>query len=132
MPPAAVQPALPEMVSSRLPHKRARQTSRQMYREQREVDKARAAAGLETRRGRVLRLLAHYWNWHQSSPTASELFEFARLRNEPFRNVAELRPRLTELTDARLIEPRGNRRCRVTGATVRTWAVREAGSQEPR
>lgn len=132
MEPRPFQPGLLETAVPRLPHKRARATSRQVYREQRATDKVREAAGLETRRGCVLRLLAYYWNIRQVSPTASELFEFAEQRGERFRNVAELRPRLTELTEAGLIEPRGPRTCRVTGATVRTWAVREIGSQEPR
>lgn len=130
---ARPQPVLPEMFSpSPRFHKAARQTSRQIYREQRDRDREREAAGRETRRGRVLRILAAYWNRWQHSPTASELFMYAAERAEPFRNVAELRPRLTELVRMGLVEPRSRRRCRVTGATVCTWAVREIGSREPR
>jgi hypothetical protein len=131
---ARSQPVLPAMfdVSIARLHKPARQTSREIYRRQRDADQVREAAGLETRRGRVLWLLAAFWNRWQRSPTASELFAFAAERNEPFRNVAELRPRLTELVRAGLIEPRGKRRCIVTGAVVHVWAIREIGSQEPR
>jgi hypothetical protein len=112
-------------------HKAARQTSRQIYRDQRARDRVREAAGVETRRGRVLRVLAAYWNRWQRSPTASELYTYAAQHGEPFRNVAEVRPRLTELVRGGLVEPRGPRRCTITGAVVRTWAVREIGSREP-
>lgn len=90
-------------------------------------------AGRETRAGAVLRLLAWHWNVTQESPTASELWQWATaMGTRIFRHVGDLRPRLTELVAAGLVEPRSRRVCRVTGANVWTWAVREAGSREPR
>lgn len=116
----------------RLPHKRARQTARAVYHVRRTQDSAAAAAGRETRQGAVLRLLAAFWNRHQFSPTSYELFVFTREHGALFRDIAALRPRLTELTQIGLIEPAAPRRCRITGEICRTWRVREAGSQESR
>lgn len=131
-----VAPTLPGMYedgrSRPRPHKVARKTSREVYRRRRGEDEAAAKVGRETRQGAVLRLLAAFWNRHQHSPTAYELLLFCQEHFAPFRDIAAFRPRLTELTRAGLIEPREARRCRVTGETARTWAVREVGSQEAR
>lgn len=113
-------------------HKRTRQTSRQVYRKRREMDRQLESHGRETSRGAVLRCLSAYWNYFQRSPTAYELWQWARARGERFRDVNAIRPRLTELIAEGLVEPRAKRPCGVTGTVAHTWAVREAGSREPR
>jgi hypothetical protein len=114
-------------------HKVVRQTSREQYRLQRAKDQAASARGQETGRAACLRLLARFQNQHEHGATGYELFVFADTIGERrWRDIAALRPRLTELFKAGLIEPHTPRRCRVTGAVVRTWRVREVGSQEAR
>jgi hypothetical protein len=56
----------------------------------------------------------------------------AEVGERRWRDIAGFRPRLTELFRLGLIEPTEPRPCRVTGATVRPWRVREIGSQEAR
>jgi len=114
------------------PHKLVRQTSREVYRRQRAIDAVKAAHGIETREGQVLRCLAAWWNRFQTTPTALELLAWMKERDEPLFDVNSIRPRLTELLERGLIEPAGKRRCIVSGKTVHTWRVREAGSTEPR
>lgn len=130
------QPALrgmfPTGLEGRRVHKRQRQTARELYRRQRARDVALEAAGRETRRGAVLRLLAWHWNVTQESPTANELLAWARARGESLFDINSIRPRLHELVNAGLVTPQTKRRCRVSGQIVHTWAVREAGSKEPR
>ena len=128
------QPVLPEMFGSSLPrqHKAARQTSREVYRRRRAVDKALEVDGKETSQGRTLRLLAAYWNRHQHAPTAYELYRYGAERDEPLQDVNSLRPRLTELLKLGLVWAHHKRVCRVTGKVAMTWSVREAGSVEPR
>ena len=136
MPAPLTQPELAGLydagVDARRPHKRARQTSREVYRRQRSVDQARAAAGKETRLAAVLRVLAAYWNRFQSSVTGYELLRYGQEHGESWLDVNSVRPKLTRLFQCGLIEPRAPRRCRVTGKLVRTWAVREIGSLETR
>ena len=131
---AVQQPALPDVFGPRIPqaHKRARQTSREVYRLQRDKDKARAAAGRETRAGQALRILAWRWNVTQTSPTALELFEWGVAHGERLFNAAAFRPRLNQLLKLGLIEPRSRRTCAISGSLASTWAVREIGSEEPR
>jgi hypothetical protein len=133
MPRTLVQPALagmfPTGLAERLPHKPARQTSREVYRFQRERDKRRAAAGKETGEGRVLRVLAWHWNRTQRSPTAYELLAWGQAHGEPFFDINSVRPALTRLLRRGLVEIRGKRRCSVRRQVASTWAVREAGSQ---
>lgn len=115
------------------PWKRQRQTAREVYSVRREQDKANAEAGHETREGQVLRLLAAHWNYTQCSPTARELFVWAvNVRKEQLDDINSIRPRITALVEAGLVEPRDKRRCAVSGKTVHTWAVREIGSKEAR
>ncbi len=114
------------------PHKRQRQTAREVYRLKRAEDQAKAKAGAETRQGQVLRLLAWHWNQTQVSPTALELLAWAREKGERLFDVNSIRPRLRELVESGLVEPRAKRRCVVSGMMVWTWAVREIGSQEQR
>lgn len=114
------------------PHKRVRQTSREVYRRQRTEDRQKAEAGKETREGQVLRLLAWHWNETQTSPTALELLTWARAKGERLFDVNSIRPRLNALVQAGLVEPRAKRTCDVSGMTVWTWAVREIGSLRPR
>lgn len=113
-------------------HKRQRQTAREVYKVRRGDDKRKKAAGEETRTGQVLRCLAAWWNRFNTSPTALELLNWMRERGEPVFDVNSIRPRLKELVDQGLVEPRAKRQCIVSGQTVWTWAVREAGSEEPR
>lgn len=113
--------------------KRQRQTAREVYRVRRAEDVAKADAGKETREGQVLRLLAAHWNFCQCSPTARELFVWAvNVRKERLDDINSIRPRISALVDAGLVEPRGKRRCGVSGKVVHYWAVREIGSGEPR
>lgn len=112
-------------------HKRQRQTAREVYRRARDRDKVKAEAGQETREEQVLRCLAAYWNRFQASPTALELLAWMRECGEPVFDVNSIRPRLKELVDDGLVEPRAKRKCIVSGQTVWTWAVREVGSVEP-
>lgn len=128
------QPALP-MFGQDTPRKvwkRQRQTAREVYRRQRADDTTRAAAGRETRKGQVLRCLAAYWNRFQVSPTALELLAWMLSSGERVRDVNDVRPKLHYLFKDGLVEPRAKRTCSVSGMTVWTWAVREAGSREPR
>lgn len=106
------------------PRKRVRQTSRAVYAEQRAKDQAKADAGHEGREGQVLRLLAAYWNALQGSPTALELLQWATYRGEQLFDANSVRPRITALVDAGLVESAGKRRCQVSGKTVHTWRVR--------
>jgi len=138
--PAPIQRALPmfgqpEPIETPAPKvwKRQRQTAREVYRVRRAQDIAKAEAGQETREGQVLRLLAAHWNHTQHSPTARELFVWAvNVRGERLDDINSIRPRLTALVESRLVETRAKRRCAVSGKTVTTWAIREAGSREPR
>lgn len=111
------------------PYKRQRQTARAVYAVRRAADKARAAAGEETREGQVLRVLAWHWNKTQCSPTARELFAWAVYHGEPLDDINSVRPRLTALVESGLIEVAGKRVCAVSGKRVSTWRVREAGSE---
>lgn len=128
------QPCLPDVFWPNVPrrHKAARQTARDVYRRRRSVDQARERAGIETSCGRVLRILAGYWNRFQHSPTALELLAYGQARGERLVDVNSVRPRIRELVQAGLVEPRAKRRCQVSGQLVWTWAVREAGSKAPR
>ena len=90
-------------------------------------DEAKAASGHETRAGQVLRLLAWHWNATQTSPTALELLAWARARGEVLFDVNSIRPRLTELVEANLVESAGKRPCAVSGALVHTWRVKQVG-----
>jgi hypothetical protein len=113
-------------------HKRQRQTAREVYRRQRAKDIQRAEQGRETRVAQVLRILAWHWNVTQESPTSYELFRWATARGERLLDVNSIRPRINQLVARGLVEPRGKRRCRVSGEIATTWAVREAGSAEAR
>ena len=110
------------------PHKRARQTSRAIYRRQRDEDTRRQAEGRETRKAMVLRCLAAYWNRYQESPTARELFAWMQGQGEPVDDINSVRPKLFYLEQDGLIEARGERVCAESGERVRTWAVKELGS----
>jgi hypothetical protein len=121
------------------PWKRQRQTARTVYREQRAADVAAAEAGRETRLAQVLRILSWHWTSTQESPTAYELFEWARAHGEQLFDVNSVRPRLTKLLEVGLVDVVTDaggrpvkRRCRHTGKRVCTWIVREAGSREAR
>lgn len=116
----------------RRPHKRQRQTARLVYARKRDEDKAKAKAGKETREGQVLRCLAAWWNRYQTSPTALELLAWMKEQGEPVFDVNSVRPRIRQLVEDGLVEPRAKRRCIVSGMTVHTWSVREAGSLRPR
>lgn len=113
-------------------HKRARQTSREVYRVARAQDIQRAKTGKETRKAQVLRNLAAYWNRFQRSPTALELLAWMQERGERVRDVNDVRPKLHYLFKDGLVESAGTRRCIITGKNVHTWRVREAGSREGR
>lgn len=124
-----VQPLLLDDVARvERPWKRQRSTARAVYRQQRAVDTAKAEAGHETRQGQALRCLSAYWNRYQASPTALELLSWAKTRGENLFDVNSLRPRLTALVDAGVVETAAKRACTVSGQTVYTWRVREAGS----
>jgi hypothetical protein len=109
-------------------HKAQRQTAREVYRVQREQDKAKRVAGKEDREAQVLRCLAAFWNARQFSPTALELLDWMMAHGERAFDVNSVRPRITALVANGLVEARGKRQCVVSGKTVHTWAVREAGS----
>lgn len=130
---ASPQPCLPGVFGPAISHahKRARQTSREIYRRQRAEDIQRAINGQETREGQVLRLLAAFWNRYQFSPTALEVMRWGQEQGEPLFDVNSVRPRITALVAAGLVEPRARRVCQVSGKTVWTWACREIGSREP-
>lgn len=123
---------LSQLVRVEKPHKRQRQTAREVYRVQRAKDQQRKDAGLETREAQVLRCLSAFWNRHQYSPTALELLAWMRAKGERVFDVNSVRPRIKALVDAGLVEPRFRLRCTVSGQKVWTWAVREMGSKEPR
>jgi hypothetical protein len=129
-------PVLPGMFDDGLQprrHKRVRQTARAQYHLRRGQDIADAEAGRETQIGACLRLLARFQNQFEHGATSQELFAFAVTVGERrWHDVACLRPRLTSLFKLGLIQPTEPRPCRVTGATVRPWRVREIGSQEAR
>jgi hypothetical protein len=114
------------------PWKRQRQTAREVYRQVRERDQARAAAGKETREAQALRLLAWHWNATQQSPTARELFEWAKAKGQRLDDINSIRPRLHALVEQGLVAPGAKRRCEVSGKTVHTWHVREAGELKGR
>lgn len=105
------------------PWKRQRATARAVYAEQRTRDKAKAAAGQETREGQVLRLLAWHWNATQTSPSALELLAWARNKGEHLFDVNSLRPRITALAESGLVESAGKRACHISGKTVHAWRV---------
>jgi hypothetical protein len=81
----------PDLVPTPRAHKRQRSTAREVYRQQRAVDVAKAEAGKETREGQVLRLLAWHFNATQISPTALELLAWARSKGEHLFDVNSLR-----------------------------------------
>lgn len=120
-------PLLVEVERAERPWKRQRSTAKAVYARRRSEDQAKAAAGKETREGQILRLLAWHWNATQTSPTALELLRWARERGESLFDVNSLRPRVTSLVEAGLVESAGKRRCTVSGQTVHTWRVREVG-----
>ena len=128
-------PTLPGMFEDGLRprrHKSVRQTARGQYLLRRARDIADAEQGRETGASAALRLLARYENQHERGATAYELFVFAlEVGERRWRDIAAFRPRLTALYKLGLIEPHLARPCRVTGAEVRTWRVREIGSREP-
>lgn len=130
---SSAQRALPIYDQAAIPrvHKRQRQTARTVYKRQRAIDVEKAKGGKETRSGQVLRCLAAWWNRFNTSPTALELLAWMRERGEPVFDVNSIRPRLKELVDRGLVEPRAKRQCIVSGQTVWTWAVREVGSKDP-
>ena len=121
-------PLLRDVERREKPWKRQRQTARQVYREIREQAKRRKAAGLETREEQILRLVAAHWNATQTSPTALELMRWARDRGERLFDVNSVRPRITALVEAGLVDKGTKRRCQVSGKVAWTWAVREQGS----
>jgi hypothetical protein len=104
-------------------HKRQRQTARTVYHHQRAVDERKRQAGQETREGQVLRCLGWHWNVTQTSPTARELAAWMARQGEPVDDINSVRPRLTALVEAGLVETAGKRRCKVSGKTVLTWRV---------
>ena len=134
----SAQPCLPDLLTPRVVTtdtatgemrtrrvwKRQRHTARTVYAELR--------ATLKGRQAQVLRVLAWHWNATQASPTALELMVWARCQGETVFDINSIRPRLKELADAGVIEPRAKRRCAISGKTVWTWAVRERGSAVPR
>lgn len=109
--------------------KRQRQTAREVYRRQRAIDLEKQQAGKETREAQVLRCLAAWWNCYQTSPTALELLAWMQERGEHVFDCNSIRPRITKLVELGLVEARSKRRSVVSGETVRTWSVREAGSE---
>lgn len=118
-------PLFADVVRVERPYKRVRQTSRASYRRQRAIDVQKAKAGKETSRARVLRCLAAMWNATQVSPTAKELFRWMQGRGEAVREQNDVRPRLTELVEAGLVETAGKRICAVSGQTVYVWRVKQ-------
>jgi hypothetical protein len=113
------------------PYKRQRQTAREVYRQRRAESVKRATLGQETREDQVLRLLAAHWNATQTSPTALELLVWASGRESLF-DINSIRPRIFALVQAGLVAKGSKRRCQVSGKTVLTWHVREAGEAETR
>jgi len=111
--------SLPPDTVTLTPRKRVRQTSRNVYK----LDRER----LEGKRGQVLRILAAYFNEKQVSPTALELLNWSLARGEKFFDVNSLRPRLTELENAGLIATGPARKCAISGKVAHTWHVREVG-----
>ena len=107
--------------------------------------KAAADSGLlHARREACCRGLRAIWNATQRWPTADELAEFLFQSGElPGSHRDFVAPRLNELADGwwvkrdgvrvqvggGLIERGAKRRSNVSGLTVLTWRVREAGSQ---
>jgi hypothetical protein len=130
---------LTEVQRVQRPYKRQRATARQVYAEVRKVDKAKASRGEETRAGQVLRVLSWHWSATQQSPSAYELFNWARAKGEALFDINTVRPRLTELLGRGLVDVVRDgagrpvlRLCEHSGKMVCTWVVREAGSREAR
>jgi hypothetical protein len=119
---------LPDVARTERPWKLQRQTAREVYRQRRVDDRARQAAGVETREGQVLRLLAAHWNAMQTSPTALELLAWARARGERLFDCNSVRPRITALVEQGLVDKGTKRKCQVSGKVAWTWVVREQGS----
>lgn len=122
------QPSLLDLPVPR-PHKRQRQTAREVYRVQRAQDTVKRAAGKEDREAQVLRCLAAFWNARQFSPTALELLDWMMAHGERAFDVNSVRPRITALVAKGLVEARCKRQCHISGKTVHAWAVREIGSE---
>jgi hypothetical protein len=109
------------------PWKRQRSTARAVYAEQRARDEAKRAIGKETREGQVLRCLAWHWNENQASPTALELLTWMSDRGERVFDINGVRPRITALVEAGIVESAGQRKCSISGKRVHIWRVREIG-----
>jgi hypothetical protein len=125
----SVQPSLfPDVARTEHVWKRQRQTAREVYRQRRVDDRARQAAGVETREGQVLRLLAAHWNATQQSPTALELLAWARARGERLFDCNSVRPRIFALVEHGLVDKGAKRKCACSGKVAWTWVVREQGS----
>jgi len=123
------QSLLDELVREERPHKRQRQSAREIYRRKRDEDIVAAKQNEETREGMVLRCLAAHWNRYQESPTARELFAWMKARGERVDDINSVRPRLTKLVDELgLVEIAGKRVCRQSGEKVSTYRVREMGT----
>lgn len=105
--------------------KRQRSTAVAVHNRKRDEDKAKAAAGQETREAQVLRCINAYWNRFQRTPTALELLRWMKNKGERVFDVNSIRPRITKLVREGLAEKRMKRRCRVSGETVLTWGARE-------
>ena len=103
--------------------KRVRDTSRAVYAERRQRDKAKSEAGQETREGQVLRLLAAFCNYKQAWPTALELLHFGLSRGERLFDANSVRPRITAMVSQGLVESAGKRTCAVSGKLVTVWRV---------
>jgi hypothetical protein len=123
------------------PHKRTTTTSKAA------VYAIEATGEAERKRLICLRGLRALWNRHQEWPTADELSAYLfKRRLIPSKHRDEVAPRLNELADGWWLErlvngvkvrrqvgggevERGAKRAsRVSGRTVLTWRVREAGS----
>ncbi len=75
-----------------------------------------------TREALVLDGLRRYRQAQRYDPTAYELLRFLQVEN-PALDLNAVRPRLTELEDAKRVTKGDKRRCAVTCKTVYTWAV---------
>lgn len=106
-------------------HKRQRGTAVGAYVKRRDADKAKAAAGIETREAQVLRCLSAYFNRFQRRPSSLELMRWMQNKGEGVFDINSIRPRITALVAAKVVMAYPKRTCRVSGQTVCTWGAVE-------
>lgn len=114
------QAGLFDAVQAAEPRKRVRQVSRDVYRE---LCNTNALADSEAK---VTSHLERYCDEKREYPTALELTRFMhQLKAIPREDANLVRPRLTELCLAGVVDAIGRRTCRVSGRSAHGWKIRE-------